>query len=130
MGSDQNRYSWSMCPTCSPSNPTIWKFVDPRHCPRCGSATVNADHLKRAMPWGLTSSDDRHGSETGYAAGCRLACCREQHRIYTENKRSRRAVREGRTRRTPMEIGPSDSALRRLARERATIDDIDDLLDI
>jgi hypothetical protein len=29
-----------------------------------------------------------------------------------------------------MEIGPSDSALRRLARERATIDDIDDLLDI
>lgn len=88
VASEQDAYSWVMCPKCSPSNPTVWKHGDPGRCWRCGSATVNADHLKRPMPW----EDERHGQERGYRAGCRLECCEAAHRATFRGGKNDRRV--------------------------------------
>lgn len=41
----------------------------------------------------LRATDVRHGQESGYAAGCRLACCRAAHTVYTKMKKAERIAR-------------------------------------
>jgi hypothetical protein len=43
----------------------------------------------RYLPYG----DVRHGSERGYAAGCRQDCCRLPHRRYTRIKKAERIAK-------------------------------------
>lgn len=51
--------------------------------------SVTEGHLGRY----LSSTDERHGTERGYAAGCRQECCREAHRVYAARKKSERIAR-------------------------------------
>jgi hypothetical protein len=41
----------------------------------------------------LTQDDERHGTERGYAAGCRLDCCRVAHTQYTKMTKVKRIAR-------------------------------------
>jgi hypothetical protein len=41
----------------------------------------------------LADDDQRHGSERGYAAGCRLDCCRTAHTQYTKEMKVKRIAR-------------------------------------
>ena len=44
-------------------------------------------------PTPLDPADSRHGSERGYAAGCRLFCCRRAHNEYTQARKAERIAR-------------------------------------
>jgi hypothetical protein len=44
---------------------------------------------KRTIP----DEDSRHGTEAGYAAGCREFCCRKGHADYNAQKKAERIAR-------------------------------------
>lgn len=41
----------------------------------------------------LAVDDERHGTDQGYQAGCRLACCRNAHAQYNAAKKAERIAR-------------------------------------
>jgi hypothetical protein len=112
--------TWVMCPKCSTSqnNTLVWKHSNPGKCWHCGSTTVPANHLRQQMLYG----DERHGTQTGYATGCRLPCCQEAHAVRNAGQRPLSAVDK------LWDRGPSERVLRSM-RKPVTIDDIDDEFD-
>jgi hypothetical protein len=78
-------YMWRRCPVCR----IVWKFDPPAWCFYCGGLTVPAE--QPALP----SDDLRHGTMTGYIAGCRFECCTEAHRMNLAAWRATRVSRSG-----------------------------------
>lgn len=62
-------YEWQQCPGCR----IVWKTAPPELCSYCGISLVVIP--MPPIPW----DDIRHGSESGYHAGCRCEGCTKAH---------------------------------------------------